>query len=345
MSEAVSSKPSKAGIHWLNIVGRILVALLMLLAVLGFISSVAGIAGVWVARSYARSAVIDVTSVTTKTLTAVNNGLGRVNTQVQDARQKLTQVNDAAANLGNRIEANSPLVDKFNQLVNTNLAPSLEKVSTTAATVHDAVVSLNSKLEVLNRLPNIQVPTLTSQLSAISDRAQEAQAAVQDMRTSLTDVKAGLVTTVVAAVTQRTARIDTALARIQDTVNTYQATVTRTQDRVTSISNNILLLLDVGVVSLTLLFFIFAVGLVLFLWVCWQFVRTGHFPSLRVAYASNKVTVVRQVKETRIDSEEPLKEEVTTASSEVVEVEQSITSEEAPMAEGSADPGKGDTAS
>jgi hypothetical protein len=345
MSEDVSSKPSKAGIRWLNIVGRILVTLLMLLAVLGFISSVAGIAGVWVARSYARSAVIDVTSVTTKTLTVVNNGLGRVNTQVQDARQKLTQVNDAAANLGNRIQANSPLVDKFNQLVNNNLAPSLAKVSTTASAVHDAVVSLNSKLEVLNRLPNIQIPTLTSQLSAVSDRAQEAQAAVQDMRTSLTDVKAGLVTTVVAAVTQRTARIDTALARIQDTVNTYQATVTRTQQRVTAISNNILLGIDVGIVSLTLLFLIFAVGLVLFLWVCWQFVRTGHFPSLRVVYASNKVTVVRQVTVSKIDSEEPLKEEVTTSDEEVVEAEKPATSEEAIAAEGSADPGKEGTAS
>jgi membrane protein implicated in regulation of membrane protease activity len=336
MSEVVSSKPTKTGRRWLNIVGRILVTLLMLLAVLGFLISVAGIAGVWVARSYARNAVIDVTSVTTKTLTAVNNGLGRVNTQVQDARQKVTQVNDAAAKLGNRIEANSPLVDKFNQLVNTNLAPSLEKVSTTAAAVHDAVVALNSKLELLNRLPNIQVPTLTSQLSAVSDRAQQAQTAVQDLQTSLTDVKSGLVTTVVAAVTQRTARIDAALARIQDTVNTYQATVTRTQRRVTATSNAVLLLIDVGTVSLTLLFIIFALGLVLLMWVCWQFVRTGHFPSLRVLYASNKGAVVPQVAVGKIVSEEPIKE-ATTASSETVEAEQSATSEEAPVAEGAVD--------
>jgi membrane protein implicated in regulation of membrane protease activity len=337
MNEVVSSKPSRAGRRWLNIVGRILVTLLMLLAVLGFLISVAGIAGVWVARSYAHNAVIDVTTVTTKTLTVVNNGLVRVNTQVQDARQKVTQVNDAAAKLGNRIQANSPLADKFNQLVSTNLAPSLEKVSTTAAAVHDAVVSLNSKLEVLNRLPNIQVPTLTNQLSAVSDRAQEAQSAVEDMRTSLTDVKSGLVTTVGAAVTQRTARIDTALARIQDTVNTYQATVTRTQQRVTATSNAVLLLIDVGVVSLTLLFIIFAIGLVLLLWVCWQFVRTGHFPSLRVIYASDKVADVRQVTITKIVSEGPLKEEVTTVSSEVVEAEKLTTSEEAPAAEGAAD--------
>jgi hypothetical protein len=345
MSEVVSSKPSKTGNRWLTIISRILVTLLMLLAVLGFLISVAGIAGVWVARSYARSAVIDVTTVTTKTLTVVNNGLGRVNTQVQDARQKVTQVNDAAAKLGTRINANSPLADKFTQLVNTTLAPSLEKVSTTAATIHDAVVSLNSKLEVLNRFPNIQVPTLTNQLSAVSDRAQQAQTAVEDLQTSLTDVKSGLVTTVGAAVTQRTARIDAALARIQDTVNTYQATVARTQKRVTATSNAVMLLIDVGVVSLTLLFIIFAIGLVLLLWVCWQFVRTGHFPSLRVAYASNKVADAGQVTVTKIVSEEPLKEEATPVSSEVVEVEKPATSEEASVAEGSADPGKETTAS
>jgi len=345
MNEVVSSKPSRAGRRWLNIVGRILVTLLMLLAVLGFLLSVAGIAGVWVARSYARNAVIDVTTVTMKTLTAVNNGLDRVNTQVQDARQKVTQVNDAAANVGNRIETNSPLVDTFNQLVNTTLAPSLEKVSTAATAVHDAVVALNSKLELLNRLPNVQVPTLTNQLSAVSDRAQEAQTGVQDLQTSLSDVKSGLVTTVVAAVTQRTARIDAALVRIQDAVNTYQATVTRTQQRVTATSNAVLLLIDVGTVSLTLLFIIFATGLVLLMWVCWQFIRTGHFPSLRVLYASNKGAVSPQVAAGNVVSEEPLKKEATTASSEVVEAEKLTTSEEAPAAEGSVDPGKEATAS
>jgi len=68
MSEVVTSKPSKKGRRWLNIVGRILVALLMLFALLGFIISVAGIAGVWYARSNARNVVIDITNVTMKTL-------------------------------------------------------------------------------------------------------------------------------------------------------------------------------------------------------------------------------------------------------------------------------------
>jgi membrane-associated HD superfamily phosphohydrolase len=137
-------------------------------------------------------------------------------------------------------------------------------------------------LVTLNRLPGIAVPTLTDQLSAVSQRAQEAQAAVQDFRTTLADLKAGVVTNVVEAITTRTAKIDAALARIQAIVNKYQAAVTRAQERVTSTSNNILLLIDLSAVSLTILLLIFAVGMVLLIYVCWQYVRTGRFPSLRV---------------------------------------------------------------
>jgi hypothetical protein len=127
------------------------------------------------------------------------------------------------------------------------------------------------------------------------------------------------------------------LVRIQDAVNTYQSTVTRTQQRVTATGNAVLLLIDVGTVSLTLLFIIFATGLVLLMWVCWQFVRTGRFPSLRVLYASNKGAVAPQVTAGNVVSEEPLKKEATTASSEVVEAEKPATSEEASVAEESVD--------
>ena len=226
MSEVVSSKPSKAGKRWLHLSTRILVGVIMFIVVVGFIFNVAELVGVWVVRASAYSAVTDVTSTMTHTLVVVNNGLGRVNTQVQDARQKLTQVNDAAAKLGNRIEASSPVVTKLNQLANNDLAPRLENVRTTASTIHDAVVSFNSILVALDHLPSVTVPTLSGQLSAVSERAQDAQAAVQDLRTTLAGVKTGVATTVEKAITNLTTRIDDALAQIQDTVNKYQGKAT-----------------------------------------------------------------------------------------------------------------------
>lgn len=214
MSEAVSSKPSKASKRWLDLAKRILVAVIMFIAVLGFIVNVAELVGVWSARAPARSAVTDVAATMTHALQIVDNGLARVNNRVQNARQTLTRVNDATAKLGDRIEASSPLVTALSQLVDNDLAPRIENARTTAFAIHDAVVTVNSTLVALNRLPGVTVPMLTAELGSVSDRAQEAQTAVQDLRVTLAEMKAGLVTKAEAAVTKVTARIDAALARI-----------------------------------------------------------------------------------------------------------------------------------
>jgi hypothetical protein len=268
MSEAISSNPSKAGRRWLHIATRILVAVIIFIAAVGSIVNVAGVVGVWIVRAPARSDVTDVTATMTHALAIVDNGLARVNNLAQDARQTLTRVNDAAAKLGDRIQASSPLVTGLSQRVDNDLAPRLENLRTTASGIHDAVVTVNSTLMALNRIPGLTVPTLSNELGSVSEHAQEAQAAVQDLRATLAEMKAGLVTKAEAAVTQLTARIDS------------------TQARISSTSNTLLLLIDVLAVSLTLLFAIFAAGLVLLIYVCWQYVRTGHFPSLHVVRTS-----------------------------------------------------------
>jgi len=282
MSEAVATKKSKAGRRWLNIAGRILAGVLIVIAAVGCILSLAGIAGIWLAYAPARSTVTDVAAIATHTLEVVDNGLGRVNTLVQNARQSVTQVNDAAAKLGNRIQANSPVLSALSQLVDNNLAPSIESARMTALSIHDAVLSFNGTLVALNRLPGVTVPTLTGQLSAVSDRAQEAQAAVQDLRTTVADVKAGTVTKATDAVMNLTSRIDAPLARIQATVNKYQATVAKAQAQVVSTRDTVLLLHTVASVSLTILLLALAAGQVLLIYLCWLYVRTGRFPSLRI---------------------------------------------------------------
>ncbi len=282
MSEVILSKQSKAGRRWLDLTTRILVAVILLIAAVGFIVNAAVLVGVWVVRAPTSTIVTDVSASMTHALGIVDNGLARVNTRVQDAQQTLTRVNNAAAQLGDRIEANSPLVTRLSQLVDNNLAPRIEDARAHAFAIHDTVVTVNSTLLAFNRLPGLAVPKLSDKLGSVSDRAQEAQTAVQDLRTTLAGMKAGLATKAQQAVTQVTSRIDAALARLQAIVNTYQGKVTNTQDRITSTSTTLLLLMNVLAVSLTLLLIIFEAALVLLMYVCWRYVRTGRFPSLRV---------------------------------------------------------------
>lgn len=286
MSEVISSNQSKVGKRadkpWLVLATRILGAVIMIIAVVGFIVNAAELVGVWVVRAPARTDVTDVAATMTHALGIVDNGLVRVNNRVQDARQTLTQVKSAAAQLGDRVEANSPLVTRLSQLVDNDLVPRIEDARTNASGIHDAVVTVNSALLTLNRLPGVTVPKLSDELGSVSDRAQEAQPAVQDLRTTLAAMKAGLATKAEQAVTQVTSRIDAALVRVQAIVNKYQGKLTNTQARITSTSNTILLLIDVLAVSLTLLLIVFDAGLVLLIYICWRYVRTGRFPSLRI---------------------------------------------------------------
>jgi uncharacterized membrane protein len=290
MSEAVSSKPSttppKAGKRWLDITKRVLVGVVIVLAVLGLIVNVAGLIGVWTAYGPARSAVTDVSTTMTQALQVADKGLVRVNGYAQGARQTLTQVNNEATQLGDHLQTSSPLITTLSKRVDNELAPRIENVRTTAVAIHDAVVKVNSALVALNRFPGVTVPTLSNELGSVSDRAQEAQVAAQDLRVTLANIKAGLVTKAETAVKQVTSRIDAPLARIQGLANTYQAKVTQTQERVSSTTNTILTLLLVLAVSLTLLLLIFSAGLVLLIYVCWQYVRTGRFPSLRIESTS-----------------------------------------------------------
>ncbi len=288
MSEDVSlkspTKTAKASNRWLDIIKRILVGVVMVLAVLGLLVNVSELVGIWAAYGPARSGVTDVSNTVTQALQVANKGLTRVNGYVQTARQTLTQVNDQAMQLGDRVQTNSPLVTALSQRVDTKLAPILEQAQTTAATIHDAVLKVNSALLAINRFPGVTVPTLSNQLGTVSDRAQEAESAVQDLRVTLANIKAGAVTKAETAVMQITSRIDAPLARIQSLVNTYQAKAVQAQDRVSSTTNTILTLLLVTAVSLTLLLIIVAVALLLLIYVCWQFIRRGRFPSLRVVY-------------------------------------------------------------
>ena len=278
------TKPVKAGNRWLDIIKRVLVGVVMVLAVLGLLVNVSELVTVWAAYGPARNGVITVSNTVTQALQTANKGLTRVNGYVLTARQTLTQVNNQATQLGNKAKANSPLATALSQRVDTKLAPIVENVQTTAASIHDAVLKVNSALLAVNRFPGVTVPTLSDQLSTVSDRAQQAESAVQDLRVTLANIKAGAVTKAETAVMQITARIDAPLARIQALVNTYQAKAVQAQDRVSSTTNTIFTWLLVTAISLTLLIIIISAGLVLLIYVCWQYIRHGRFPSLRVVY-------------------------------------------------------------
>ena len=285
-SEAVPvkppAKPTKKRSRWLDITTRILVGIVMVLTLVGLLIDISELVGVWAAYGPARNGVITVSNTVIQGLQVADKGLTRANGYVTQARQTVTDVNNAASLLGDNIKTNSPLITALSQRIETKLAPILDNVQTATSSVHDAALKVNGALVALNRFPGVTVPTLNDQLATISDRSQQAESATQDLRVTLANIKAGLVTKAGTTLKQVTARIDAPLAKIQSLINTYQSKVTNAQDRVTSTTNTILTWLLVTAISLTILCLIVAAALVLLFLICLQYVLHGRFPSLRV---------------------------------------------------------------
>jgi len=276
------AKPAKKRNRWLDITTRILVGIVMVLTIVGLLIDISELVGVWAAYGPARNTVITVSNTLIQGLQVADKGMTRANGYVTQARQAVTDVNNAASLLGDNIKTNSPLITALGQRVGTKLAPVLDQVQTTASNIHDATLKVNGALEALNRFPGVTVPTLSNQLATVSDSSQQAVSAAQDLRVTLANIKAGVVTKAGTALKQVTARIDAPLAKIQSLISTYQAKVAQAQDRVTSTKNTILTWLLVTAISLTILCLIVAAALLMFFLFCLQYVIHGRFPSLRV---------------------------------------------------------------
>jgi hypothetical protein len=276
------ARPVKAEPLWINIVKRVLVGIALVLTLVGLLVDMTQLVGVWVAYGGARNGVITVSNTLHQGLQTADKGLTRADGYVTQARQVVTQVNDVVSLIGDNLQNYSPIITALSQRINTRFGPALDQAQTFASNVHDAALQANGAIEVLNRFPNVNLPTFSDQLAAISNRSQEAQSSMQDLRTTLAQTKTGAVTHLATRITTLTARADASLAKIQTIISTYHAKVINAQSRLTATTNQILTYLLVFAISVTILCLIVAAALLLFFLFCLQYLIHGRFPSLRV---------------------------------------------------------------
>lgn len=279
--ETQPQAPEAASCVWV-IFKRLLGVGVMLIATTGFLANAAGLVGIWVVRQPARDTCTAFSTFVNEKLAMVDQALSRVSARTDDGRQALAQINNAASKLSDRFEENSPLLTALTGAVRDELAPRIADMRAQAFAIHDGVVSVNAALETLNRFGFITVPTLSEKLSAISERVDAAQSDVQELRMSIGEVRTAASADLVAAVTTRTMEIGNLMAQIKSTAVQYRAAVAQKREQVTDISRRLLRVVNLIVLLLTALFVVIAAGQVLLIYVCWQYVRRGRFPLLRV---------------------------------------------------------------
>jgi len=282
MNEPEQLPSQKGGSDVWIVFKRTLGVVVILIATVCFVANAAGLVGVWIARRPACDTVTALSTLVNRKLGNLDQALAQVGARADDGRRALARINDAANKLGDRLEEGKPLSTGLVNAVENDLAPKITKARAQAVALHDAAVSVNATLETLDSLGFIKVPTFGEELNAVSERVGDVQSDVQELRATIDEARTAGSANLAAAITARTNKIDNALTQIKSAAVKYQATVVQKQQRVTNLSNTLLRLINLLVLSLTTLFLVVAVGQILLVYVCWQYVRRGKFPLLRV---------------------------------------------------------------
>jgi hypothetical protein len=282
MNEATQRKPPSS--VWV-VLKRILAAIVTLLATIGFLANAVGLVSIWVARRPASDTVTTLSVFVNNKLGTVHQALGWISARSDESRRALTRINNAPSTLDDRIDQGSPLVTELVNATRDEVAPKIAETRAQAVALRDAVASVNAALETLDSFGFVNVPTLGDELSTVSERVDAAQTDVQELRAALEEAKTAASGNLVAALTARTMKLDNRLAQIKSTAVKFQATVEQKQQQLADLSHTVLRAINLLVLSLSMLFLVVAAGQVLLIYVCWQYVRTGRFPLLRVARA------------------------------------------------------------
>lgn len=262
--------PGKKTLHWLIII----------LAALAMILSVAGIVGAWWLHNTATDVTVRAFTVADTAVGVVDTGAERANELVERGRSEIQQVESTIVAAGANIAESNPLLTGLSSRLSERVAPTVEQIRTTLAPVTDTLRAVRSLVDFINTFPLIrQTPPAVEELERALNRLDETAADVRQIgdivHSTVTGAANRLTNQTVDTLTGLTGRVDSRLAEAQAAVEQAQAEITALQAEMTALRARLLLIYNLAALGLTL----FLLWVIYSQWVVmrqrWQLLHAG----------------------------------------------------------------------
>ncbi len=239
---------------------KILRWLIIVVAVLVLVGSIAGIVGAWWLHNTATDVTLQAFSIIDTAVGVVDTGPSRADDLVQRGRTEVQQVEETIVAVGTNIEANKPLLTALSSRINERLTPTVEQVRTTLAPVTGTIRAVRALVDFVNAFPFIrETPPAVEELETALNRLDEASANARQVgdtiRTTVTDTSSQLTGQTVERLTSLTSGVDSRLAEAQSAVDTLQTEMAALQERLALLRSRLLLIYSLAAVGSTLLLF------------------------------------------------------------------------------------------
>lgn len=235
----------------MNTFKKFLAWTLMVISILGILVCALGIFGSWAINDDLTARILNLLSGANAALSRVEDSLTLASTQLESANSAIATVREAASQLGDRIESNSPILDRILGVLQEQLGPAVSRVREVFLQIEDRVQTVNSTIELVNRFPGIELPSLSLEFQALRDQVDRIDQAVQQLQLGILDFRAGIVQSL-APFMDKVDTIAGFLTRLEQDVNTYleqvqslQVAVTEVQAQVPSTIDNITMMVTI----------------------------------------------------------------------------------------------------
>ncbi len=237
-------------------IGRILV---VIVAVVVILLSLAGIGGAWWLGSTLSDATLKIFSVIKTGTDVVDTAVGRVDTLIQTGRSEVQQAGEMVNTVASNLQENRPVLTALSDRLENRLGPAVDKIQEAISPVHDTLVTVGTALSFANSIPFVQeraprLDQLEQTITKLSTMAADVLQLRTTLRAAVTEQANQLTQQAATALTDLTSRIDNGLASIQSDVQALQAEVTALQARLQTLQSRLLLLFNLIALAATFLY-------------------------------------------------------------------------------------------
>ncbi len=248
---------------------KVIAWIVVIVAIAGILLAVGGVVGSWVVNNQVTAATISLLNAGQNAVTAVNNGVNRLDARLDVTQERINTVDDRVMNAGDELKETSLVVALVDKLIGDEIRPIIESISDTVNTIRDTATAIDEVIQAVDKVPFVSLDKINpgdNVFTQIADEITAIETAIDETQTAVQAKREGRIEDIVNTVTSQTdewrsgvssvqGRLAEANNRLDETMSNLDAlkiSLPRTFLMITLVVNLLFIIMGIAFVSLLL---------------------------------------------------------------------------------------------
>jgi hypothetical protein len=236
----------------MNIAKKIAAVLVMVLSALLLIVMLAGVAGTWWGQGQLKGVVTQLSAATDQALERSQLAVAQINTVVTNGQARVDEAVTNVAQAGATIEQTNLALAAAEKLLDTDLTPTVERVTERTADVQATIAMIDRTISMLQLLSGGEDSKLLTLADDVIEKVKTLQQSVADFSSNVQGAKSQATAQAVEKLTAPLNRVSTGLGAVSTDLAALDERIGSRQVQLATLTSQVLTGITLAAVALTL---------------------------------------------------------------------------------------------